>query len=133
MVISMQSTRVKQFLLKIVKFVFCHSNNTTKLYLSGNHNSKVKSTKLSVQFSHNLQNLAGLAVLVSWQILKGYQDFLHTFSMALHHKWNVKNGISYVITFFSLIFEGLGGVLINITQYNKGRIYLSMIFFHSLH
>ena len=41
MVISMRSTRVKQFLLKIVKFVFCHSKNTTKLYMSGSHNSTV--------------------------------------------------------------------------------------------
>merc|ERR1712051_499653 len=41
MVISMRSARVKQFLLKIVKFVFCHSKNTTKLYMSGSHNSKV--------------------------------------------------------------------------------------------
>ena len=41
MVISMRSTRVKQFLKKIVKFVFCCSKNTTKLLLSGNHNSKV--------------------------------------------------------------------------------------------
>ena len=41
MVISMRSTRVKQFLLKIVKFVFCHSKNTTKVYMSGSHNSKV--------------------------------------------------------------------------------------------
>ena len=32
MVISVQSTRVKQFLLKRAKFVFCCSKNTTKLY-----------------------------------------------------------------------------------------------------
>ena len=30
--------------------------------------------------------MAGLAVLVCWQILKGSHDFLHTFSMALYHK-----------------------------------------------
>ena len=46
MVISMQSTRKKQFLLKIVKFVFCHSKNTTKLYMSGSHNSKVTRHKI---------------------------------------------------------------------------------------
>ena len=39
------STRVKQFLQKIVKFVFCRSKNTTKLLLSGNHNSKVTNHK----------------------------------------------------------------------------------------
>ena len=43
MLIRMRSARVKQFLLKIVKFVFCHSKNTTKLYLYGNHNSKITS------------------------------------------------------------------------------------------
>ena len=41
MVISIRSTRVKQFLYKKVKFIFCRSKNTTKLLLSGNHNSKV--------------------------------------------------------------------------------------------
>ena len=41
MVISMRSTRVKHFFKKIVKFVFFGSKNTTKLLLSGNHNSKV--------------------------------------------------------------------------------------------
>ena len=62
------------------------------------------------QFSHNLGNWAELAVLVSWQLLKGSQDFLHTFSMALYHKWDVKNGFAYVLTFFSLISDGLGSV-----------------------
>ena len=38
------------------------------------------------------------------------KDFLHTFSMALYHKWNVKNGFAYVLTFFSLISDGLGSV-----------------------
>ena len=58
----------------------------------------------------NSQIMVGLAVLVSWQILKGSQDFLHTFSMALYHKWDVKNGFAYVLQFFSLISDGLGGV-----------------------
>ena len=40
----------------------------------------------------------------------GSQDFLHTFSMALYHKWDVKNGFTYVLKFFSLISDGLGGV-----------------------
>ena len=37
-------------------------------------------------------------------------DFLYTFSMALYHKWDVKNGFAYVLQSFSLIFDGLGGV-----------------------
>ena len=59
-----------------------------------------------------------LCQLFSWQILKGSQDFLHTFSMALYHKWDVKNGFAYVLTFFSLISDGLGSV--------KGGPHLSM-------
>ena len=50
-------------------------------------------------------------MLVSWRILKGSQDFLHTFNMALYHKWDVKNGFTYELTFFSLISDGLGSVL----------------------
>ena len=30
--------------------------------------------------------------------------------MALYHKWDVKNGFAYVLQFFSLISDGLGGV-----------------------
>ena len=30
--------------------------------------------------------------------------------MALYHKWDVKNGSPFVLHFFSLIFDGLGGV-----------------------
>ena len=30
--------------------------------------------------------------------------------MALYHKWDVKNGSPFVLHFFSLIFNGLGGV-----------------------
>ena len=30
--------------------------------------------------------------------------------MALYHKWDVKNGFGYVLQFFSLISDGLGGV-----------------------
>ena len=30
--------------------------------------------------------------------------------MTLYNKWNVENGFAYVLTFFSLISEGLGGV-----------------------
>ena len=58
------------------------------------------------------QIMAELAVLVSWQILKSSKDFLHTFSMALYHKWDVKNSFAYVLQFFLLISDGLGGVLI---------------------
>ena len=57
------------------------------------------------QFSHSLWNWAGLAVLVTWQILKGSQDFLYTFNLVLYHKWDVN-----VLQFFSLISDSLGGV-----------------------
>ena len=40
----------------------------------------------------------------------GSHNFLHTFTMALYHKWDVKNGFAYVLQFFSLISNGLGGV-----------------------
>ena len=30
--------------------------------------------------------------------------------MALYHKWDVKNDFTYVLTFYSLIFDGLGGM-----------------------
>ena len=30
--------------------------------------------------------------------------------MAFYHKWDVKNGLAYVLQFFSLISVGLGGV-----------------------
>ena len=30
--------------------------------------------------------------------------------MTLYHKWDVKNGFAYVLTFFSLISDSLGGV-----------------------
>ena len=30
--------------------------------------------------------------------------------MALYNKWDVKNGFVYVLTFFPLISDGLGGV-----------------------
>ena len=54
--------------------------------------------------------MAGLAVLVSWEILNGSQDFFHTFSMALYHKWNVKNDFAYKLQFFSLISDSLDSV-----------------------
>ena len=54
--------------------------------------------------------MAELAVLVSWYIIKGSHDFFHIFSMALYHKWDIKNGFNYVLTFLSLISDGLGGV-----------------------
>ena len=31
--------------------------------------------------------------------------------MALYHKWDVNNGFAYLLTFFSLISDGLGGVI----------------------
>ena len=37
-------------------------------------------------------------------------DFVNTFSMALYHKWDVKNGFTFVLQLFSLLSDGLGGV-----------------------
>ena len=55
--------------------------------------------------------MAGLAMLLSWQIIKASHDFLHVFSMALQHKWDVKTGFSFALQFFILISDGLGGVI----------------------
>ena len=55
-------------------------------------------------------NWAGLAVLVSWWILKGSHDFLHAFSMALYHKWDIKTVLTFALQFCMLICGGLGGV-----------------------
>ena len=43
---------------------------------------------------------------------KGSQDFVHTFSMALYHKWDVKNSFAFVLQLFSLISDSEGGVRI---------------------
>ena len=43
--------------------------------------------------------------------IKDSKDFLYNFSMPLYHKWDVKNGFVYVLQVFSLISDGLGGVL----------------------
>ena len=55
-----------------------------------------------------------LAVSVSSQ---GSQDFLLTFSIALYHKWGVKNDFAYVLQFFSIISYSLGGVKKDISEY----------------
>ena len=36
--------------------------------------------------------------------------------MALCHKWDVKNGFTYVLQFFSLISDGLGGMITTVTK-----------------
>jgi hypothetical protein len=90
------------------------------LYLKKKKNTKEKkkswdpiriyqltSTANPAQFS---QIMAGLAVLVIWWILYGSQDFFHTFSIALCHKWDVKSDFAYVLQFFSIISDGLGSV-----------------------
>jgi hypothetical protein len=43
-------------------------------------------------------------VLVSWLILKGSHDFLHTFSMALYYKWGVKTGFTFAPPIFHAYF-----------------------------
>jgi hypothetical protein len=48
--------------------------------------------------------------VVTWWILKGSQYCLHTFSMALYHKCDIKNGFNYMLQTFSLIFDSLDGV-----------------------
>ena len=54
--------------------------------------------------------MAGLAVLLSWELLKGSHDFLHSFSMALYYKWGVKTGFTFALQFFMPIFDSLDGV-----------------------
>ena len=49
--------------------------------------------------------------LTSTASLKGSQDLFHTLSMALYHKWDVKNDFPYVLQFFSFISDGLGSVM----------------------
>ena len=49
-------------------------------------------------------------MLVSWWILNGSQDFYHTLSLALCHKWVVKNDFAYVLQFLSLTSDGVGSV-----------------------
>ena len=49
--------------------------------------------------------MAELTVLICWQIQMRSQDFLHTFSMALYHKWGVKNGLSFVLQFYCLFLK----------------------------
>ena len=39
--------------------------------------------------------------------------------MALYHKWDVKNGFAYVLQFFSLISDDLGGVAGLTAGYNS--------------
>ena len=48
--------------------------------------------------------------------------FFHTFSMALYHKWDVKNDFAYLLQFFSLISDSLGSVKL----YNR----LSLRYYH---
>ena len=64
--------------------------------------------QLAQPFQPNLINYGRIGC-ASWQILSGSQDFFHTFSMALYHKWHVKNDKN-VLQLFSLISDGLGGV-----------------------
>ena len=36
--------------------------------------------------------------------------------MALYHKWDVKNGFTFMLQFFSLISNGLGGVMVVLSK-----------------
>ena len=77
------------------------------------------------------QMMTGLAVLVSWQILKGSQNFLHTFSMALYHK--CPNGMSKMaLPIFSLISHGLGTVQLDQQHLIRIVCQFSTKYVHSL-
>ena len=39
--------------------------------------------------------------------------------MAFYHEWDVKNGFAYVLQFFSLISDDLGGVTCNCLEYQR--------------
>ena len=45
--------------------------------------------------------------------------------MASYHKWDVKNGFAFVLQFFSLISDGLSGVLCT-WEFSYKRTLLSM-------
>ena len=49
--------------------------------------------------------------------------------MALHHKWDVKNDFAFVLNFFSLIFDGLGGVGTRKCPLGKGNKFQVMTAF----
>ena len=46
--------------------------------------------------------------------MTGLAVLLNTFSMALYHKWDAKNGFVSALTFFSLISDSLGSLDSNI-------------------
>ena len=52
----------------------------------------------------------------------------HTFSMALYHKWDVKNDFAYVLTFVSLISDSLGSVCSIVSNYfvYKGKVVFNL-------
>ena len=47
--------------------------------------------------------------------------------MALYHKWGVKNDFIYVLTFFSLISDGLGSVLYLNSEVMPMDFYMTLI------
>ena len=48
--------------------------------------------------------------------------------MALYHKWDVKNDFSYVLQFFSLISDGLSGVIQVYASKEVGGVFQIMMF-----
>ena len=42
--------------------------------------------------------------------------------MASYHKWDVKNGFAYVLQFFSLISDGLGGVPLKNLSFDSTKL-----------
>ena len=67
--------------------------------------------------------------LVHRWILKGFQALFHTFSLVLYSEWDVMNDLAYVLQFFSIIFDGLGGVIYNAIYIILPRHFLEPIFF----
>ena len=60
---------------------------------------------------YQLTSTANPAYFHKLAVLVSSQDFPHTFSMALYHKWDVKNDFAYVVQFFLLISDSLGSVI----------------------
>ena len=52
-----------------------------------------------------------LGVIVSWVLGPRFSSY---FQHALYYTWDVKNGFAYLLQFFSLILDGLGGVKTNL-------------------
>ena len=90
------------------------------------------------QSSHNLSNWAGLAVLLSWQLQNGSQDFNFSIVMGSKPSFQLKFIAAYVLQFFSLISDSLGSVISSCqmgmwrARIYKGRIVRQLSYYVSL-